>query len=128
MTELAKKEKMTIVFFSGTLDKAIAMMFLATTAATMNMDVSVFFTFWGLSFLKKGKHYKGKGILQRMMEFMMPSSKAKLPLTDMNMMGLGPIMMKKMTLFFPKEPAGLLKLLIYGYLTDGEICVFIPQI
>ena len=90
------KEKMTLVFFSGTLDKAIAMMFLATTAASMNMEVSVFFTFWGLSFLKKGKFYKGKGILQKMMEFMMPSSKAALPLTDMNMLGLGPVMMKKM--------------------------------
>src|SRR3989339_750692 len=91
-----QKEKMTIIFFSGTRDKAIAAMILATTAASMNMDVSIFFTFWGLNFLKKGRVYKGKSILQKMMEFMMPSSRSKLPLTSMNMMGLGPAMMKKL--------------------------------
>jgi len=90
------KDKMTIIFFSGTMDKAIAMLILATTAAAMDMEVKVFFTFWGLNFLKKGKNYKEKNILQRMMEFMMPSSKEKLPLSDMNMMGMGPVMMKKL--------------------------------
>ncbi len=90
------KDKMTIIFFSGTLDKAIAMLILATTGASMGMDVKVFFTFWGLNFLKKSKSFKGKNILQKMMEFMMPSSRNKLPLSDLNMMGLGPIMMKKL--------------------------------
>jgi peroxiredoxin family protein len=90
------KEKMTIIFFSGTLDKAIAMLILSTTAASMGMDVRVFFTFWGLNFLKKDKVYKQKNILQKMMEFMTPKSMDKLPLSNLNMAGMGPVMMKKL--------------------------------
>lgn len=88
--------KMTIIFFSGTMDKAIAMLILATTAASMGMEVSVFVTFWGLNLLKRGKRYKKKGLLQKMMEFMMPGTKRELPLSTMNMMGMGPVMMKKL--------------------------------
>ncbi len=90
------KDKMTIIFFSGTMDKALAMLILATTAASMGMDVKIFFTFWGLNFLKRSRSFKGKNILQKMMEFMMPSSRNKLPLSSLDMMGLGPVMMKKL--------------------------------
>jgi peroxiredoxin family protein len=88
------KEKMTIIFFSGSLDKAMAMLILASTAASMGTEVSVFFTFWGLNFLKKNKKYSGKNFLQRMMEFMMPGSMRTLPLSDLNMLGAGSAMMK----------------------------------
>lgn len=47
------KDKMTIILFSGELDKAIAAFTLATTAAASGMDVTIFFTFWGLNVLKK---------------------------------------------------------------------------
>lgn len=90
------KEKMTIIFFSGTLDKATAMLILSTTAASMDMDVKVFFTFWGLNFLKRGKEYRRKNLLQRMMEFMSPSGRNRLPLSSLNMGGMGPVMMKKL--------------------------------
>ncbi len=86
---------MTIIFFSGTMDKAIAMLILATTAASMGMDVKVFFTFWGLGFLKRDKVYKGKGIMQKMLEFMTGAGRRNLPLTELNMLGAGPAMMKK---------------------------------
>lgn len=89
-------DKMTIIFFSGTMDKAIAMLTLATTAASMGMEVTVFFTFWGLSFVKKKRSYKKKNLIQKMMEIMMPSGKNSLPLSRMNMLGAGPVMMKKL--------------------------------
>jgi len=89
------KDKMTIILFSGELDKAIAAFILATTAAATNMDVSIFFTFWGLNILKKSKFAitKSQGLLQRMFNFM---STSKLPITRLNMFGLGPWMMKKL--------------------------------
>ena len=40
--------------FSGEMDKAFAAFTLATTGASMGMEVSMFFTFWGLNLLKKG--------------------------------------------------------------------------
>lgn len=90
------KQKMTIVFFSGTMDKAIAMLILATTAASMNMEVSIFCTFWGLNFLKKGRTYTKKSLMQKMMEFMRGGGRNTLPLSDLNMLGAGPVMMKKL--------------------------------
>ena len=88
------KEKMSIIFFSGTLDKALAMLFLATTGASLGMEVNVFFTFWGLNFLRRGRILKKKNLLQKIFTLMLPSGKNKLPLTTMNMLGFGPEMMK----------------------------------
>ena len=85
---------MTIIFFSGNLDKAMAMLILSATAASMGMEVSIFFTFWGLNFLKKNRKFAGKNILQKMMEFMTPANRNSLPLSELNMLGAGSIMMK----------------------------------
>jgi len=48
-----KKEKLSIVMFSGDLDRALAGFILATTAASMGMEVSMFFTFWGLNISRR---------------------------------------------------------------------------
>src|SRR3989339_680488 len=89
------KDKMTIILFSGEMDKAIAAFTLATTAAASNMDVTVFFTFWGLNVLKKSRFVVSgsQNILQKMFNFM---STSELPLSKLNMFGLGPWMMKKL--------------------------------
>lgn len=93
MTE--QKDKMTIILFSGELDKAIAAFTLATTAAASNMDVTIFFTFWGLNVLKKSRFAvsKSQNILQKMFNFM---STSELPISKLNMFGLGSWMMKKL--------------------------------
>lgn len=85
--------KMTIILFSGEMDKAIAAFTLATTAAASNMDVAIFFTFWGLNILKKSRFAVSgsQNILQKMFNFM---STSKLPISKLNMFGLGPWMMK----------------------------------
>ena len=54
MTE-TEKEKLTIVVFSGELDRALAAFMLATTGASMGMEVKMFFTFWGLNIIKKNE-------------------------------------------------------------------------
>ncbi len=41
------KEKVTLVLFSGDLDKALACFNIATAAAGMGMEVTIFFTFFG---------------------------------------------------------------------------------
>ncbi len=52
---MAEKEKFTLVLFSGDLDKALAAFILATTAASMGMEVTMFFTFWGLNVIKRNE-------------------------------------------------------------------------
>ncbi|MDH5772178.1 MAG: DsrE/DsrF/DrsH-like family protein [Rhodospirillaceae bacterium] len=46
-------KKMTIIVTKGTLDWAYPPFILATTAASMDLDVTMFFTFYGLQLLKK---------------------------------------------------------------------------
>jgi peroxiredoxin family protein len=48
-----KRKSMAIIVSKGTLDWAYPPFILATTAAAMDMDVTLFFTFYGLSLLKK---------------------------------------------------------------------------
>lgn len=85
----------TIVVFSGDLDKAIASFIIATGAASMGRQVTMFFTFWGLNILRKPKRVKvQKGLLDKMFGMMMPRGSSKLGLSRMNMVGIGPKMIR----------------------------------
>ncbi len=48
-----KADKMTIIVFSGTVDKLMAVATLATGAAAMGQEVEIFLTFWGLDAFRK---------------------------------------------------------------------------
>lgn len=87
------KDKMTIILFSGELDKALAAFTLATTAASSGMYVSIFFTFWGLNLLKKDAQKPKKASWMHKMLNMVNKG---LPLSRLNMFGMGSWMMKKM--------------------------------
>jgi peroxiredoxin family protein len=52
---MADAKKMTIIASKGTLDMAYPPLILATTAAAMDMDVTIFFTFYGLEIIKKDR-------------------------------------------------------------------------
>ncbi len=52
---MAKRKSMAIIASKGTLDWAYPPFILASTAAAMDMDVKIFFTFYGLPLLKKKK-------------------------------------------------------------------------
>ncbi len=54
------QKKMTIIASKGTLDMAYPPLILATTAAAMDVDVTIFFTFYGLDIIKKGNADKLK--------------------------------------------------------------------
>ena len=57
---MAEKKKMTIIASKGTLDMAYPPLILATTAASMDVDVTIFFTFYGLELIKKNNADKLK--------------------------------------------------------------------
>lgn len=81
------KDGATMIVFSGDLDKALASMIIASGAAAMGKKVTIFFTFWGLSVLKKQKIKKSG--LAKMFDIMLPNGANKLPISNMNMGGLG---------------------------------------
>ncbi|MEK3714241.1 CoA-disulfide reductase [Paenibacillus sp. FSL R7-0333] len=83
-------EGTTMIVFSGDLDKTIASFIIATGAAAMGKQVTMFFTFWGLNVLRRGQSPQvKKNALDRMFGMMMPKGTRKLPLSRMNMGGLG---------------------------------------
>jgi peroxiredoxin family protein len=62
----------------------------------MGQQVSMFFTFWGLSVLKKDKQLSGKTLFQKMMTIMSPGSSESLPVSKMNYFGVGAKMLRSM--------------------------------
>lgn len=91
----ALPKKQSMVVFSGDLDKALAAFVIANGARAMGMEVTMFFTFWGLNILRKHRPPPvRKGALDRMFGAMMPRGVGKLKLSKMNMGGMGTAMMK----------------------------------
>jgi peroxiredoxin family protein len=94
---MPEKEKFTLVLFSGELDKALAAFILATTAASMNMEVTMFFTFWGLNVIKRNEgRIKSKGIMRNMLNILNRGGSSRLKMSKFHMFGLGTWMMKKL--------------------------------
>jgi peroxiredoxin family protein len=50
-----RTKRVAIIATHGTLDAAYPPLILATTAAAMEMEAAIFFTFYGLEIIKKGK-------------------------------------------------------------------------
>ena len=78
------QERMSLIVFSGTVDKLMAASILATGAAAMGMEVELFLTTWGLEAFRKdnyktnmriSKEYEDYGpiMMQQMMAKKVPS-------------------------------------------------------
>ncbi|MGE4094963.1 MAG: DsrE/DsrF/DrsH-like family protein [Candidatus Binatia bacterium] len=89
-------DRTTLFVFSGDLDRLQAAFIIATGAAAMGQQVSMFFTFWGLAALKKQTVLSGKNLSEKMLALMLPTSSDKSGLSKLNMLGMGPMLLKKM--------------------------------
>jgi len=90
-------DRAALVVFSGDLDRVLASFVIATGAAAAGLETSMFFTFWGLSALKKkGARGGKKGFKELMFSAMTPSSTESLPVSQMNFFGVGAVMLRSM--------------------------------
>jgi peroxiredoxin family protein len=63
----------------------------------MGMEVSMYFTFWGLNIIKKNEGgIRSKGLMRKMLNFMNRGGSRRLKLSKFNMLGLGTWMMKRL--------------------------------
>jgi peroxiredoxin family protein len=93
--EKGTKDQLSMVVFSGDLDKILAAMIIATGAVAYDMKVKLFFTFWATAALRDPKKkVTGKNFMSKMFGMMLPKGKNKLKLSNMNMCGMGTAMMK----------------------------------
>jgi NADPH-dependent 2,4-dienoyl-CoA reductase/sulfur reductase-like enzyme/peroxiredoxin family protein/rhodanese-related sulfurtransferase/TusA-related sulfurtransferase len=85
----------TLIVFSNDLDKALASFVLANGAAATGRNVTMFFTFWGLSVLRKRHPGKvSKDFMGTMFGAMLPKGMDQLALSKINFAGMGPVMMR----------------------------------
>jgi len=84
--------------FSGEYDKALAALVLANSARELEVDVTMFFAFWGLMLVRdpeKGTS-EDKSLYEKMFGMVTPKGPEELPLSRMNMAGLGKQMLCEM--------------------------------
>ena len=85
----------TIIVFDGDMDKVLASFVIANGALAMGRPVTMFFTFWGLTALRKSEKVDlKKNPVEKMFGMMLPRGASKLGLSKMNMGGMGTAMMK----------------------------------
>lgn len=91
------ENKLSMVVFSGDLDKQIAAMIIGTGAAAMGMKVVMFYTFWATAALRDPKkQVKGKNFMGKMFGMMLPKGRNNLKLSQMHMAGAGTAMIKSL--------------------------------
>jgi peroxiredoxin family protein len=88
--------RVTIIVFSGDMDKVVASLVIATGAAAMGMQVSLFHTFWGLMPLRKARSFRGKNLLQNALQVMTPAGMGHLSPSKLAFAGAGAKIFRKL--------------------------------
>lgn len=93
-----ENKSMNMIVFSGDFDKALAALVLANGARDLGMQVTMFFAFWGLLLLRDPDKMSmdDKSLYEKMMTNFTPAGVEQLPLSRMNMAGLGKHMLLEM--------------------------------
>jgi peroxiredoxin family protein len=92
----ATKNKVTLIVCSGDMDKVMAAYIIATGAAASGMEVTMFFTFWGLKAIQKPGTFTGEGLFGRMLGIMNRGGLDAIGPSRLNMGGMGRWMFKLM--------------------------------
>lgn len=84
-------EEMNLLMFSGEYDKAMAGLILANAARELDVEVTMFFSFWGLWLVRDPEKISNedKTIYEKMFSSFSPKGVEDLPLSKMNFNGLG---------------------------------------
>lgn len=87
-------DRLAIGVMAGNLDTTIAAFIIALGAVAYDMQVDMFFTFWATAALRDPKKAPRKGLLDKMFGWMLPRGSRALPLSKMQMAGIGPKMIR----------------------------------
>jgi peroxiredoxin family protein len=95
MSEGSVPEKVSLVVMSGDMDKVMGAFIIANGAAAFDMEVTMFFTFWGLKAIQKG-NLTGKSFFGKMLGMMNRGGIDRIGPSKFNFGGIGRWMFKKM--------------------------------
>ena len=90
--------RINLLMFSGDYDKALAGFILANNAKDIGLDVTMFFAFWGLFLMRQPDKTveNDKTFYEKIFGSVTPDNPETLPLSKMNMGGLGKQMLINM--------------------------------
>lgn len=91
----APSDSLVMGVINGSLDHTMAAFIVAIGAAVYDMQVDMFFTFWATAALRDPKKPAKKKFMEKMFGVMLPRGAGKLPLTKLQMLGMGPVMIKQ---------------------------------
>lgn len=94
LEQSAGNNKLSIGVMSGNLDTTIAAFIIAMGAVAYDIEVDMFFTFWATAALRDPNKSAHKKFLDKMFGWMLPRSSRSLPLSKMQMAGMGPKMIR----------------------------------
>src|SRR4030043_59889 len=93
--KMEKDDGVTIIVFSGDMDKVMAAFNIAIGAAAAGKESNMFFTFWGVKAIQKG-NLPGKSFFGRMMGLLNRGGINRIGPSRFNFWGIGRWMFKKM--------------------------------
>jgi peroxiredoxin family protein len=96
--ENTEKRHLNILLFSGDYDKCLAALILANGAMDMGMTVTIFCAFWGLFVVRDIEKIslEDKNLYEKMFSSITPANAERLPLSKMNLAGIGKSMLLTM--------------------------------
>lgn len=95
MEENENNDQASFAVFSGDMDKVMGAFIMAIGAATFDMEVTMFFAFWGLKPIQKG-NLTGKSFFERLLGLMNRGGIERIGPSRLNFGGLGRWLFKKM--------------------------------
>lgn len=103
---------LSLVCFSGEWDKLYAGLTIASGALAMGKEVNLFFTFWACTALKRPETKPvpkpGDTFLTRLLAWFLPKHVEETPLSKMNYLGMGKVMMNRRMKQVGAEPISVL--------------------
>jgi len=84
-----------LLVFSKEPDRVLAGLLIATAAAALGLEVTVFFTFWGINVLREKPGYAAAAVGERMIDLLTPSGTGFAGVSQRNLLGTGRQMLRK---------------------------------
>lgn len=92
------QRSLVIINWSGSYDKVMPTLIMSSVAAASGYRASVFLTFWGLlPFVRDQKRIVGENWMQKMLSLMQRPGIDHLKLSQMNFLGMGPWMIRRLS-------------------------------
>lgn len=96
-SETGDVERMTIIAWSGELDRVWPTLILSSTGAAYGMQVTIFFTFWGLfTLIRDDVRLTGDHPFNRGLSMLNRPGLGRMKLSKLNMGGMGALLMRKL--------------------------------